>query len=36
MKFSQLISKVSLPGTTTFMYKLDQVCIDNAQKNYLW
>ena len=24
-KFSQLISKVSLPGTITFMYKLDQV-----------
>ena len=35
-KFSQLISKVSLPGTITFMYKLDQVWTNNAQKNSLW
>ena len=34
--FSQLICKVSLPGTITFMYKLNQACTDDAQKNYLW
>ena len=36
-KFSQLIFKVSLhvPKTTTFIYKLDQVCAGDAQKNCL-
>ena len=33
-KFSQLIFKISLPGTITFIYKLDQVCTNDAQKNY--
>ena len=31
-----VIFKISLPGTITLMYKLDQVCTDDAQKNYLW
>ena len=35
-KFSQRIFKVSLPEAITFMYKLDQACTDDAQKNYLW
>ena len=33
--FSQLIYKVGLSGTITFIYNLDQVCTDNALKNYL-
>ena len=28
--------KTGLPRKFTFMYKLDQVCTNNAQKNYLW
>ena len=35
-KFSQLIFKVSLPKTTTFIYKLDQVCAGDTQKNCLY
>ena len=31
-----IIFKISLPGTITLMYKLDQVCTDDDQKNYLW
>ena len=34
--FTAIIFKISLPGTITLMYKLDQVCTDDAQKNYLW
>ena len=35
-EISQPIFKVSLPATITFIYKLTQVCTDDAQKNYLW
>ena len=34
-KFSQLIFRVSLPGTIAFNYKFYQVFTDDAQKNYL-
>ena len=35
-KFSQLIFKVSQPGAITIIYKSNQVCTDDAQKNYVW
>ena len=35
-KFSQLIFKVSIPETITFMYKLDHIFTDDTQNNYLW
>ena len=34
--FTTIIFKISLPGAITLMYKLDQVCTDDAQKTYLW
>ena len=34
--FTTIIFKISLPGAITLIYKLDQVCTDDAQKTYLW